>query len=106
MILPKTGKDFCHRGGKFSVKVEKMSLRQSKSQLRIEGDIVIPGKPVAGVQLTVRQGHHFRETGGDVIDFIYHSFRGNNVMIAHDFYRAAVHARETPARAFSYCERK
>ena len=44
-----------------------LTLRHAEAQLCIQVDVVVPGQPEAGAQLAVRQRHHLREAGGEVI---------------------------------------
>ena len=53
------------------------TLRHAEPHLGIQVGIVVPGEPVGGVQLPVRQPHHLGEAGVDPIDFVDHPLRGN-----------------------------
>src|SRR5919106_6528745 len=47
----------------------------------------------------IRQAHHLRETGWDVVDLQDHTLRGHDVDIAHDLHRSVVDPSEAPAYA-------
>ena len=61
---------------------KKAVLRHAKSQLGIQVYVVVPGKPVGGIELTVRHAHHLREAGGDVVDVVDDALSSDDVLCA------------------------
>src|SRR5215207_9510868 len=66
------------------------SLGNTHSQLGIQVDVVVPGQPVGGAQLSLRQCHCFRETRGCPIDRIDHPLGGHDILITLDLHRSIV----------------
>ena len=79
----------------------RLALWNSEPQLGIEVNVVVPGQPVGGVQLTARQSHHLRETGLDPIDLVDDALGCDDVLIADDLYRTLIDAGEGLAGACS-----
>ena len=71
-----------------------LRLWYPEPQLRIQIDVVIPGRPVSHVQQAVRQCQHLGEAGIDVVDFVDHTFRNNDVPIAHNLHQTVANTRE------------
>src|SRR5689334_18564105 len=85
----------------------RLTLRDPKSQLSIEIDIIVPGQPVSGVQLAIRQRHHLCETGRDTFYFVNHALGYRDILIALDLHRTIIDGWEALAGAFAglKCER-
>src|SRR5687768_16941040 len=71
-----------------------LRLWYPEPQLRIQIDVVIPGRPVSHVQQAVRQCQHLGEAGIDVVDFVDHTCRNNDVPITHNPYESIIDAGE------------
>src|SRR6476646_9147239 len=74
-------------------------LRYPKPQLGIEIDVVIPRQPIGGIQLIIRQGHHFRKAGWCTSRLINEPLRHHNILVAHDLDRTRVHTCKVDPRA-------
>src|SRR5690349_23990440 len=74
-------------------------LWHAESQLRIQVYIVVPGQPVRGIELTIRQRHHLGEAGVDAIHFVNHALRYNDRHITYDLHRSIVDGRKALACA-------
>ena len=71
------------------------------AQLGIQVHVVVPGQPVGGIQLAVRQCHHLGEAGVDAVDLVDHPLRRHDVHIALDLHRSVVDPGEALARALA-----
>src|SRR6476469_6631916 len=57
-------------------------LRYPKPQLGIEIDVVIPRQPIGGIQLFIRQSHHFRKTDRRASRLVDEPLRNHNILVA------------------------
>jgi hypothetical protein len=74
--------------GSFIEDKELFRLRNSKPELRIEPNVVVPGQPIRGIQLTFRKSHDFREARIHAVDPVDHTLGSNDGNIAYDLYRS------------------
>ncbi len=74
-----------------------------ESQLGIQPGVVVPGQPVGGIQLAIRQAHHLGEAGSKAVDPVNQPLgrdQGRGIRSQH-LYRTSTQSREIDSLALA-----